>query len=49
MDRNLGFSAKVEGEGGILWVMPRAREGDERGDGRRVRICWDGLDGSGKW
>jgi hypothetical protein len=39
MGRNLGFSTKVEGDGGRVRVVPRARVGDERGDERRDRMC----------
>ncbi len=48
MPKNFGFSVRESGVGGILVVVPIAREGVGGWVGRRVRICDWGLVGEGK-
>ena len=48
IDRNLGFSLKVEGVGGLLGEVPIARAGVGGVVGRRVRRVEERVRSSGK-
>jgi hypothetical protein len=48
MGRKAALVVKEDGVGGRAVVVPRARCGEGGVVGRRVRRCWEGLEGEGK-
>ena len=44
MARNLGFSEKESGVGGIEVVVPRARSEEGGSEGRRDRMCEEPME-----